>query len=240
MNNINKKNIISSIIFALLLTALWFYIYQDLPGSNQEDQEKQEKTATTTPSREKEGLSNFENDENAIIDVVDNEPNLPTESEKLAIIEPIPDLNRKIVFSETFSKQEQQILIDEIEKFVQELKNDPNSLENWLYLGLNRKMIGDYEGAKEAWEYAKLISPDNFVVRGNLGDLYAYYLKDNEKAELNYKEALERGSSHVYLYYKTVEFYRDFLNDISKAKEIAQTGFSITKSSELQSLIDSL
>jgi len=237
MNNINKKNIISSIIFALLLTALWFYIYQDLSNNNQENQEEM---ATTTPSQSESPLVSFEGDENTTIEIIEDEADLPTESEKPTIIEPIPNLDREIVFSEIFSEQEQQILIDEIGVFVQELKNDPTSLENWLYLGLDRKIIGDYEGAKEAWEYAKLVSPDNFVVRSNLGDLYAYYLKDNEKAELNYKEALERGSGQVYLYYKTAEFYRDFLNDIPKAKEIAQTGFNITKSSELQSLIDSL
>lgn len=236
----NKKNIISSIIFALLLTALWFYIYQDLSDNDQENFENQEETATTTPSQEGNNSISLENDKNIVIDVIKDEPNLQAESERLTIIEPIPDLERKIVFGDDFSEQEQQIMTNKIDELVQRLKDDPTSLEDWLYLGLNRKMIGDYEGAKEAWEYAKLVSPDNFVVRGNLGDLYAYYLKDNEKAELNYKEALERGPSQVYLYFKTVEFYRDFLNDISKAKEVAQTGFNITKSPDIQALIDSL
>ena len=56
-------------------------------------------------------------------------------------------------------------------------------MENWLVLGVYRKMIGDYESAKEVWEYASAIRPQNSVSFNNLGELYAYYLKDNAKAE---------------------------------------------------------
>ena len=233
-----KKNIISSVLVALLLTALWFYIYRDL-SDNQMDQIN---NATTTPLID--GVSvDFEGDGEAIVEVIDknDSQNQQEEQEKPAIIKPIPDLDREIVFTDDYPEDMQQVMIENIEKASQELKDDPTFFGNWLYLGLDRKAINDYEGARLAWEYAKLINPNNFVVRGNLGDLYAYYLKDNEKAEENYLKALEIGSGQIYLYYKTVEFYQLFLKDDQKAVGIVQIGLQLNPNSqELQSLLTSI
>ena len=233
-----KKNIISSVLVALLLTALWFYIYRDL-SDNQMDQIN---NATTTPLID--GVSvDFEGDGEAIVEVIDknDSQNQQEEQEKPAIIKPIPDLDREIVFTDDYPEDMQQVMIENIEKASQELKDDPTFFGNWLYLGLDRKAINDYEGARLAWEYAKLINPNNFVVRGNLGDLYAYYLKDNEKAEENYLKALELGSGQIYLYYKTAEFYQLFLKDNQKAVGIVQMGLQLNPNSqELQSLLTSI
>jgi len=235
---VKKKNIISSVLVALLLTALWFYIYRDL-SDNQMDQIN---NATTTPLID--GVSvDFEGDGEAIVEVIDknDSQNQQEEQEKPAIIKPIPDLDREIVFTDDYPEDMQQVMIENIEKASQELKDDPTFFGNWLYLGLDRKAINDYEGARLAWEYAKLINPNNFVVRGNLGDLYAYYLKDNEKAEENYLKALELGSGQIYLYYKTAEFYQLFLKDNQKAVGIVQMGLQLNPNSqELQSLLTSI
>jgi len=73
-----------------------------------------------------------------------------------------------------------------------------------------------------------------------LGDLYAYYLRDNQKAEENYLKALELGPSQIYLYFKTAEFYRDFLLDNQKAKETVQMGLiNNPTSQELKDLLNS-
>jgi len=199
--------------------------------------------ATTTPSLIDSVSLDIEGDGEAIVEVieVDNSQNSQEEPQKPAIIKPIPDLDREIVFGDDFSEEARQIMTDEMKGMILELKSDPTSFSNWLYLGLDRKAISDYEGAKMAWEYAKLIDLNNFVVRANLGDLYAYYLRDNVKAEENYLEALKQGSSQIYLYYKTAEFYRDFLEDNQKAKEIVQIGLNLNPNSpELQSLLNSL
>ena len=239
----NKNNIFTVVFVALLLTALWFYIYQDL-SENQENQVNEASSATTSASSLIDGVSlGFDGDGEAIIEVmgVDNLQNLPEEQQKPAIIRPIPDLDREIVFKDDFPEEARQKMIDKIEKASQELKDDPTSFGNWLYLGLDRKGIDDYEGAKQAWEYATLINSDNFVVRGNLGDLYAYYLKDNQKAEENYLKALELGPGQVYLYYKTAEFYQLFLKDEQKARDIVQTGLKLNpNSADLQSLFNNL
>ena len=236
-----KKNIISSVLVALLLTALWFYIYRDL-SDDQVEEIGEINNATTTPLID--GVSvDFEGDGEAIVEIIGKEDLQDSQEnqKKPAIIKPIPDLDRKIVFTDDFLENERQIMTDKIEKASKELKDDPTFFSNWLYLGLDRKAINDYEGARLAWEYAKLINPNNFVVRGNLGDLYAYYLKDNEKAEENYLKALELGSGQIYLYYKTAEFYQLFLKDDQKAVGIVQIGLQLNPNSqELQSLLTSI
>ncbi len=236
----NKKNIISSIVVALLLTGLWFYIYRDL-NDNQENQVKETNgVATSTDLLVNDVTFDFGDDE-AIVNVIEGGEQQPISQEKPSIIKPIPDLDREIVFTDDMPDDARQIMRDRMSKTIQELKNDPTNFENWLYLGLDRKIIEDYEGAKFAWEYARLLDTNNFVVRVNLGDLYAYYLSDNVKAEENYLRAIDLGPRQVYVYYKTAEFYRDFLEDIQKAKNIVQTGlFNNPNDSELQSLLNSL
>ena len=235
-----KKNIISSVFIALLLTVLWFYINWDLSKEvNQVDIDEID-NATTTPFLIDSISIEIEDEGDVTIEVIETD-DLQNLQEKPAIIKPIPDLDREIVFKEGFSADAQQLIIDDIEKISRELKDDPTFFGNWLYLGLNREAIGDYEGARQVWEYAKLVRSNNFVVRGNLGDLYAYYLKDNQKAEENYLKALELGPRQTYLYFKTAEFYRDFLLDNQKAKETVQTGLiNNPTSQDLKNLLNSL
>ncbi|MEA2112605.1 MAG: hypothetical protein U9P50_01360 [Patescibacteria group bacterium] len=233
----NKKNIISSFFVALLLTALWFYIYSDL----NEGEVNQGDIATTTNSLV-DNISLNTNEEDVLVDVISG-GNLSQDEQPATtvVIRPIPDLDRKITFEEEFPEEGRLIMVERIGKVVKELKSDPTNISNWLDLGLQRKTISDYEGAKLAWEYAKLIDESYFVVRGNLGDIYAYYLGDNVRAEENYLKALELGSEHAYLYYKTAEFYRDFLLDNQKAKDIVNSGLEkIPDSSELQTLLETL
>jgi tetratricopeptide (TPR) repeat protein len=234
-----KKNIISSFIIALLMTTLWFYIYRDLPSEQDNIDNMTNNIATTTSLVENVSINQGENSKEIKVVTVDLEDDKEDQQNK-QIIRPIPDLDRVLVYPEGFSKEAQDIIAEKISKTSQELKNDPNSISNWIELGLNRKMLDDYEGSRQAWEYAKLVSPKNFVVRGNLGDLYAYYLRDNQKAEENYLKALELGPSQIYLYFKTAEFYRDFLLDNQKAKETVQMGLiNNPTSQELKDLLNS-
>ena len=238
----DKKNIISSIFVAFLLTALWFYIYQDLSDNQVENgaEAVNNEQAIATSTSPITGVSlDFEGNGEVVVEAIDKE--LTPQLQYQTIIKPIPDLDRKIIFPDDFPEDARQIMIDKIEEISQNLKNDPNSFSDWLYLGLNRKAINDYEGAKLVWEYATLINPNNFVVRGNLGDLNAYYLRDNQEAEKNYLKALDLGAGQTYLYFKTAEFYQLFLKDKQKARDIVQTGLKLNpNSSELQSLLNNL
>ncbi len=226
-----KKNIRISLIVGLLLVIFVFYIYKDLYNKNENSIENNLATTTAVQVEQTDDLIKVGVEEGNKVVIKE------IKEEKI----PIPDLNREIVFSDNYPEEARQIMIDKIEKKSLELKEDPTFFSNWLYLGIDRKAIEDYDGAKLVWEYAKLLDLNNFVVRGNLGDLYAYYLKDNQNAEINYLEALKLGPTQTYLYYKIAEFYTEFLNDKEKAIEIVEAGIKINSNSpELKNLLSSL
>jgi tetratricopeptide (TPR) repeat protein len=64
------------------------------------------------------------------------------------------------------------------------------------------------------------------VALGNLGNLYAYYIKDNAQAENYYKQAIAKGSTQAYLYVQLGEVYRDVFKDAAKAKATADQGLA--------------
>jgi tetratricopeptide (TPR) repeat protein len=101
-------------------------------------------------------------------------------------------------------------------------------------------MIGDYEGAKECWEYAAVVNPKSPTPFNNLGDLYAHYLKDNKKAEENFLIAIKNGPDQIYIYRSLYEFYRYVMKDNAKAKQILERGISANPntSQDLKNLLD--
>ncbi len=234
-----KKNLQMSLIIGILLAILVFYIYQDLSGKNDD---------SNTPLIDQtndliEGVEVFENgDEDLIIEeITDGNIDIVDVQNIQKEVVPMPDLNRKIEFPIDFPEEAKQIMIDRINQVVQDIENNPNSYDDWISLGLQRKAIEDYKGVEIAWEYAKYLEPDKFLAWSNLGDLYAYYLRDNIKAEKNYIGAIERGSHQIFIYFKIAEFYTDFLNDKEKAIAIVKKGIEINPSSEdLQNLLNSL
>ena len=82
-----------------------------------------------------------------------------------------------------------------------------SNLDGWLRVGVIKKFFGDYLGARDAWEYASLIRPQNSTSFANLGGLYALYLKDYYKAELSYKKAIENSPGDIYLYTSLADLY---------------------------------
>ena len=138
---------------------------------------------------------------------------------------PIPDLNRPILFSNsTLSIEQQKQAEQKIRGFEAAIKQNSDDFASWMNLGIYRKSIDDYEGARQAWEYAGLIRPGNSLSFGNLGFLYGYLLKEPIKAEKNYLTAIENDEHLIYLYAQAFEFYRDVLKDAFKAKAIIEQG----------------
>ena len=159
---------------------------------------------------------------------------------KRAVNVPLPNLNKGIKITVDMSEEAKRIATTKIQDLSSQLKKDSDNLENWLVLGVYRKMIGDYEGAREVWEYASAIRPQNSISFNNLGELYAYYLKDNAKAEENYKKAIENDPSAVYIYRNFFDFYRYFAKDTAKARAILEQGIAAnpTTTSDLKNLLE--
>ncbi len=87
---------------------------------------------------------------------------------------------------------------------------DPTDETNWMDIGLVKKNFDNFFGVRDAWEYAKLLNPSNALNCYNLGNLYASYLGDNQKAEQNFLGALKLDPNSDYTYLGLAEFYRDF------------------------------
>lgn len=104
------------------------------------------------------------------------------------------------------------------------LKENPDQFNEWIELGQLRKLIEDYEGAILAWDYAGLVIPTNAISYANIGDIYGYYLKDNEKAEENFAKAIENKPLFIQYYGQAALFQRDATGDIEKAKDIIRLG----------------
>lgn len=204
----------------MLAVGISYYIWQDLARPKNFQEEKEEKPPIAV---DVEGKGNFKIEEIKKEDF------------------PVPDLNRPLNFPPSFSLEAQKIAREKIEKLISDLSHNPNSFENWLVLGVYRKMINDYEGAKEYWEYATAINPNSSTPFNNLGDLYAYYLKDYQKAESYFLKAIKIDPQRIYIYRSLYELYRYLLKDENKAKQILQQGIlaNPTNSQDLQELLKS-
>jgi len=165
---------------------------------------------------------------------------LPPDEPGIVPVVEIPDLDRPINITADMPEEAKTIARSNIEKTVSELKENPDLFNSWITLGGSYKLIGDFEGARDSWDYAGSIRPGNSTSFNNLGDLYAYYLKDNEKAEENFLKAIENGPDKIFIYRNLYDFYRNVLKDEGKAKETLQKGIALNPdtSTDLQNLLD--
>jgi tetratricopeptide (TPR) repeat protein len=139
--------------------------------------------------------------------------------------QPVPDLSRPVTFGNvSLMAEEKTAVTAKITQLQTELKKDANNPSAWLDLGVYQKMTGDYQGALISWEYAGKLIPENYIPWANIGDLYAYYLHDNAKAESYFKKAIANGPTQSSLYVRLAEMYRDVLSDTAKAKAIVEQG----------------
>ncbi len=91
------------------------------------------------------------------------------------------------------------------------LSKNPDDFNAWMSVGNFKKFFNNFIGARDAWEYAKLVAPNQPLTYLNLANLYTYYLNDQVRAEANYLAAadLDVNNAHGSLY-ATANYYRDF------------------------------
>lgn len=188
MNNKKNLGIVGLVVLAIVAGIL---IYRDTRGS---------KFTITGETPNTVNISGAEMTGNGKVEVV------PPSERKLP---PAPTLTRSTDFRADLSPEVKKITITNLEKAIDAIKKNPVDMNNWLELGLQRKALGDYEGAREVWEYTKALEPNNVVSWNNLGDLYNFYLKDYKKSEENWKKTVSlkpdysqgyRGLYELYLY----------------------------------------
>lgn len=132
---------------------------------------------------------------------------------------PVPDLDRPVIFPGGYSVEDAKEITGQVAILAGALKVDSNRFNEWLDLGMLRKSIEDYEGAREAWEYASAIRPGNSLSFVNLGMLYGYYLREPLKAEANLLHAIENEPRFLDFYARMADFYIEVMKDKGKAAD---------------------
>jgi predicted Zn-dependent protease len=141
---------------------------------------------------------------------------------------PTPSLDRPLTVHSmaVVSAEIQAYATEKIKAMQTLLKKDSKNLSAWIDLGIYQKIGGDFDGAILSWKYVGAIADKDSVAYGNIGNLYAYYLKDNAQAEMYYKKAIANGPMNVNLYIQFAEVYRDVFGDIQKARDIIAQGLT--------------
>lgn len=191
-----QKIVTFLVVLVLALGALyWFFYLKD--DSTPLSQNTENQNSTSTSGSVTSGQVQIETSTGEKITGVDTSK-LP----------PAPSLERKVSYSASITADVRPIFEQKIATVVSDIKKNPYSLEGWLNLGIYYKQVGDYQAAKDAWEYASLISPGNTVSFNNLGDLYHYYLKDYPKAEKNFLVAIKNDKKYILSYVNLFDLYR--------------------------------
>ena len=228
-----KNKIIFVVIVLIILAGFGFYLYNNDKNPAIQGQSLDETNNVNIGGVTIQGDGDMKGFKIEPIEIPKNKP---------VINIPVLDLNREIKIINEMSDEAKKIVTAKIQDLSSQLKKDSDNLENWLVLGVYRKTIGDYEGAKEVWEYANAIRPKNSISFNNLGELYAYYLKDNVKAEENYAKAIENDPSAIYIYRNLFDFYRYVAKDPVKARALLEKGIvaNPSTSSDLKNLLENL
>lgn len=106
-----------------------------------------------------------------------------------------------------FSEDQKQQIYAKIEENGRAVIVNPDFFYGWIDLGLLKKTIGDFEGARDAWEYAGVIQPGNSLSFSNLGELYWRYLHVYPQSEANFKIAIKHKPDDWQNYISLAELY---------------------------------
>lgn len=188
MNN-KKIGVIIGVVVVAVIAGV--FIYRDMRGDNN--------GGRNVPEGDSLGLSGISMEGDGKVEIV------PIEDKKLL---PAPTLIRSTEFKSTLTPEMKAIVISRIDTLVDGLKKDPKNVGDWIMLGVNRKTLGDYEGARIVWEYVKVVSPNDIVAYNNLGDLYHFYLKDYKKSEENWKKVILIKQDYIQGYSGLVDLYK--------------------------------
>lgn len=152
-----------------------------------------------------------------------------------------PSLDRSTVIPSRFSPEAVTILENNITKLKDQLANDPNSFQGWIDLASQYKIIDDFKGAAEIWEFLSITAEGNTVSRINLANLYHYEIKDFEKSEAIFKDVISINNQIVEAYTGLHELYKySFKTSTTLAVDVLKEGIeAIPSNIDLRMLLAS-
>lgn len=155
----------------------------------------------------------------------EGEGDIVVEEVPLAEAGPAPSLERPITIPPSFSSEAAALMQKEIRTLIAGIKGKPGDMSLWLDLGLRWQEIGDYEGARAAYEYVARLAPSSSTAYANLGNLYHYYLKDFPKSEQYFLQAIKLDPKYVLFYANLHDLYRySYKKDTGAAADILKQG----------------
>jgi tetratricopeptide (TPR) repeat protein len=143
-----------------------------------------------------------------------------------------PDFRKPIEFSSTITADVKTALQKAASTLSDRLAKDSLDLKSWINLGTVRKMGGDYKGSEAAWLFVTKAAPQDTIAYNNLGDLYAYYLKDYAKAEHAYLTAIKLNPQEAGAYRELSSLYINvYKKNTSAAEDILRKGIAVAPDS---------
>lgn len=209
------KNIIIILVILIIVSFAGLFIYKDFKSSQDINKDKEQNLDDDILEEKIENSGNSAETEQT----KENTPAL-ADIQKIKV----PDLSKQPIVSVSLPENIKKSALEEITILSNSLKKNYDSWGEWVQLGLLKKLIGDYEGARISWEFATEIRPKDSISRHNLGNLYWQNLKDFKKAEKNYLESLELNKQDISAYIDLSSIYYYELKNIAKTKEILMKG----------------
>jgi tetratricopeptide (TPR) repeat protein len=196
--NFLKSKVGLTIVWLIILIIGLLAVYHSNKNYNVTKEELQ--ISTTTPS-----TTNIKNKPATEFIPGTSIEYTPTKPQKIST--PAPSLDRALPDTSTLDKILVDTTVSRMKVTIANLNKDKTSFQDWIDLGFERKTLGDYVGASEAWEYDSLLYPQNQISFFDLGDLYTNFIKDFSKAEASYKTGIKNNPSVVDLYRNLYNLY---------------------------------
>lgn len=131
-----------------------------------------------------------------------------------------------------FSDAQRLELYANIRRDAEILRSAPTFFDGWIHLGLLKKVIGDFEGARDAWEFAGVIQSLNSTSFANLGELYWRYLHDYPKSEANFRISIKNKPDPL-VYISLAELYHySYKEKADLADDVLLEGLGVSPGDE--------
>ena len=160
-----------------------------------------------------------------------------SDKEKLALkAKALAIISRPILVRIQLADSVKNQAIEKIKQINESIRANYDLDSQWLELAAYRKLIGDYDGAIEAWNFLSLIRPKNFVSYNNLGDLYAFNLKDYEKGEQNFLQSISNNPQNINAYMQLITIY-EATNQLNKIEPILLLGIKSNSANPILNIL---
>jgi tetratricopeptide (TPR) repeat protein len=182
-----KKSLLTILLMLLIGIAAW-YIQSDLRSSYPIDQLTDKNEPANLIEQPKEDIA-----------AAPAQDSLKTQALKI--------ISKPLLFKNNLSDKEKELFKKKNDELTGLIRQNYDYINAWHDLGSYRKLMGDYEGAIEAWNFIGLIRPKDYISYHNLGELYGFYLKDYEKAEQNFLKSINNNPANIDGYLQLVTVY---------------------------------